>query len=475
MIEEPDATLATGPLTPEISLTLDPDIEFTESEALTTWIRENQVAEVECVTPDFAGVGRGKVMPASKFTRFQPVFLPTSLFFLTITGGYPDLEDFRTYETDADLMLRPDLGTTRTVPWALDPSIQVIHDVCDRTGRLVEFAPRSVLRRILALYDKQGWQPVVAPELEFYLTKPNTDPDYPLEPPIGRSGRVGAKSQAYSIAATDEYDRVIEHIYDYAQAQGLEIDTIIQEAGAAQLEINLNHGAPLDLADQVFLFKRMIREAALRCGCYATFMAKPMAEQPGSAMHIHMSVLSAATGKNIFSDENGAPTPEFYHFLGGQQRYFRAVTPLVAPYVNSYRRLVPHLTAPINLDWGRDNRTTGLRVPISSPEARRVENRVVGADANPYLAIAACLATGYLGLTEKIAPRAEVETDSYDRPRELPYGLLEAVVEFKECDPVKKVLGERFATLFAAVKEHEFEEFMRVISPWEREHLLLNV
>ena len=475
MIEEPDATIATGPLTPEISLTLDPDIDFTESEALATWIRENQVAEVECVTPDFAGVGRGKVMPAAKFTRFHPVFLPTSLFFLTITGGYPDLEDFRTYETDADLMLRPDLGTTRTVPWALDPSIQVIHDVCDRTGRLAEFAPRSVLRRVLALYEKQGWQPVVAPELEFYLTKPNTDPDYPLEPPIGRSGRVGAKSQAYSIAATDEYDRVIEHIYDYAQAQGLEIDTIIQEAGAAQLEINLNHGAPLDLADQVFLFKRMIREAALRCGCYATFMAKPMAEQPGSAMHIHMSVLSAATGKNIFSDENGAPTPEFSHFLGGQQRYFRAVTPLVAPYVNSYRRLVPHLTAPINLDWGRDNRTTGLRVPISGPEARRVENRVVGADANPYLAIAACLATGYLGLTEKIEPRAEVITDSYDRPRELPYGLLEAVVEFKECAPVRKVLGERFASLFAAVKEHEFEEFMRVISPWEREHLLLNV
>ncbi len=290
-----------GPIAPEIGLSLSPEVEFTEAEALADWLRENAVEEVECVTPDFAGVGRGKVMPAAKFCQFQPVFLPTSLFFLTITGGYPDLENFRGYNTDADLMLRPDLPTCRAVPWAADPSVQVIHDVCDRRGRLVEFAPRSVLRRIIALYEKQGWHPVVAPEIEFYLTKPNTDPDYPLEPPVGRSGRIGAKSQAYSISAVDEYDTVIEHIYDYAAAQGLEIDTIIQEAGAAQLEINLNHGKPLELADQVFLFKRLIREAALRCGSYATFMAKPMAEQPGSAMHIHQSVVSIDTGENIFS------------------------------------------------------------------------------------------------------------------------------------------------------------------------------
>ncbi len=464
-----------APVTPEITLAVSPDVEITKADGLAAWVRENRVAEVECVTPDFAGIGRGKVMPAAKFTRFEPTFMPTSIFFLTITGSYPDLDHYRSYNTDADLMLRPDFSTTRAVPWATDPSIQVIHDVCDRSGRLVPFAPRSVLRRVLSLYEKKGWQTVVAPEIEFYLTKPNTDPDYPLEPPVGRSGRIGAKSQAYSIVATDEYDRVIEHIYEYADAQGLAIDTIIQEAGAAQLEINLQHGAPLDLADQVFLFKRTIREAALRCGCYATFMAKPMAEQPGSAMHIHQSVVSAETGKNIFSTDDGEPSAAFGHFIAGQQRYFRAVTPLVAPYVNSYRRLVPHLTAPINLDWGQDNRTTGLRVPISGPEARRVENRVVGADANPYLAIAACLATGYLGLIEQQDARDEIRTDSYERARELPHGLLDALDEFKACEPLQDVLGKRFMTLYGAVKAQEFEEFMRVISPWEREHLLLNV
>ncbi|MEL7154954.1 MAG: glutamine synthetase family protein, partial [Pseudomonadota bacterium] len=330
---------------PEINLSLSPEIEITEREELISWLLDNNVEEVECVTPDFAGIGRGKVMPAAKFTKFSPVYLPTSLFFLTITGGYPDIDNFRSYDTDADLWLRPDLKTTRSVPWASDRSVQVIHDVCDRQGNLITFAPRSVLRRVLLQYEKRGWKPVIAPELEFYLTKPNTDPDYPLEPPTGRSGRIGAKSQAYSIAAVDEYDSVIEHIYDYAAAQGLEIDTIIQEAGAAQLEINLLHGDPLDLADQVFIFKRTIREAALRCGCYATFMAKPMEGQPGSAMHIHQSVVSVETGQNIFSDVDGNATDLFRHFIGGQQTYFRAATALVAPYVNSYRRLVPHLTA----------------------------------------------------------------------------------------------------------------------------------
>lgn len=464
-----------GRIIPEISLGSSPPASVDSIDDLAIWLRDHAVEEVECVTPDFAGIGRGKVMPAAKFTRTAPIYLPTSLFFLTITGEYPDFDGFGTYHTDADLALCPDLTTTRAVPWASDRSVQVIHDVCDREGNLIEFAPRSVLRRVLAQYEAKGWRAVVAPELEFYLTKPNTDADYPLEPPIGRSGRKAQKAQAYSIAAVDEYDSVIEHIYDYAQALGLDIDTIIQEAGAAQLEINLNHGDPLDLADQVFLFKRLIREAALRCGCYATFMAKPMEGQPGSAMHIHQSVVVMETGQNLFSNTDGSPSAAFHNFIGGQQTYLRAAACLMAPYVNSYRRLVPNLTAPINLDWGRDNRTTGLRVPISRPEARRVENRVVGADANPYLAIAASLATGYLGLTEQRKPRAEVTDDSYNRARELPYGLLEAIDEFKSCDPLREVLSTRFSDLYAAVKQHEFEEFMRVISPWEREYLLLNV
>jgi len=460
---------------PEISLDVSPNATVSSAEALVDWLRAHAVEEVECLTPDFAGIGRGKVMPTAKFAAMTPIYLPTTIFFLTITGGYPDLEELAGYDTDADLALVADFDTARSVPWANDRSVQVIHDVCDRDGNRIGFAPRSVLRRVLEMYEARGWRPLVAPEIEFYLTKPNTDPDYPLEPPLGRSGRRAQKAQAYSITAVDEYDSVIEHIYDYAAALGLDIDTLIQEGGAAQLEINLRHGDPLELADQVFLFKRLIREAALRCGCYATFMAKPMEAQPGSAMHIHQSVVDGRTGRSLFSAEGGGPSEAFRHFIGGQQAYLRAACCLMAPYVNSYRRLVPHMTAPINLDWGRDNRTTGLRVPVSPPEARRVENRVVGADANPYLAIAATLACGYLGMVEGIAPREEVTTMSYDRPRELPFGLLEAVEEFKACAPLKEILGPEFSILFASVKQHEYDEYMRVISPWEREHLLLNV
>ncbi|MBY8975626.1 glutamine synthetase [Rhodobacteraceae bacterium NNCM2] len=454
---------------------MSPGADVDNDEDLAQWLRDHAVEEVECVCSDFAGVGRGKVMPASKFTGSSMTYLPTSLFFLTITGAYPDLEGLTGYDTDADLMLRPDLSTARAVPWANDRSVQVIHDVCDRQGELIEFAPRSVLRRVMNFYEEKGWKAVVAPEMEFYLTRPNTDPDYPLEPPLGRSGRAAQKAQAYSIAAVDEYDSVIEHIYDYADALGLDIDTIIQESGAAQLEINLLHGDPMDLADQVFLFKRLIREAAMRCGCYATFMAKPMAEQPGSAMHVHQSIVDVKTGKNIFSNDDGSPSKAFYNYIGGLQAYFRAACCLAAPYVNSYRRLVPDMTAPINLDWGNDNRTTGFRAPIAPPEARRVENRVIGADANPYLAIAATLACGYLGMTEEIDPREEITTDSYSRARELPYGLLEAVEELRNSEALGRILGSGFTSLYSMVKENEYQEFMRVISPWEREYLLLNV
>ncbi|MCL4161075.1 UNVERIFIED_CONTAM: hypothetical protein GTU68_036734, partial [Idotea baltica] len=256
-------------------------------------------------------------------------------------------------------------------------------------------------------YKAQNWQPVVAPEIEFYLTERNTDPDLPLQPPIGRSGRQSVGRQSFSMMAIDEYEPIIEDIYKFAEVMGMEIDTLTQEGGPAQLEVNMAHGDPLDLADQVFVFKRLIREAAMRHGCYATFMAKPMKNEPGSAMHIHQSVVDCESGNNIFSNEDGSPSDLFRYFIGGQQTYLGASTCLLAPYVNSYRRLMPGDSAPINLEWSMDNRSAGLRVPNSGPEARRVENRIAGMDSNPYLALAASLATGYLGMMNKVECQKE--------------------------------------------------------------------
>ncbi|WP_350333214.1 glutamine synthetase family protein [Coralliovum pocilloporae] len=444
------------------------------SDELRALFKKGRIDEVECVVPDIAGVARGKAMPAAKFSSLNPTYLPISIFFQSITGEYVEVED-ENYWTEKDIQLIPDLNTLRAVPWAQDRTVQVIHDLRYPSGEPVEYAPRNVLRRVLSYFEAEGWQPVIAPEMEFYLTQKNIDPDYALEPPVGRSGRQSVGKQAYSMMAVDEYESVIEAIYEFAEVQGMEIDTVIQEGGAAQIEINLLHGHPLELADQVFVFKRLIREAAFRHDCYATFMAKPMDNEPGSAMHIHQSMIDTKTGKNIFSDDEGNETDLFRHFLGGQQYYMPAAMCLLAPYVNSYRRLVVGSSAPINVEWGVDNRSVGLRVPNSPPEARRIENRIVGADTNPYIAIAACLAAGYLGMRDKIVPRAQFSGDAYDASFGLPRGLLESLTEFKDATALHEILGPNFSELYRLVKAHEFEEFMQVISPWEREHLLLTV
>ncbi|MCC2110997.1 MAG: glutamine synthetase [Hyphomicrobiales bacterium] len=440
------------------------------------WIKERGIEDIECIVPDHAGVPRGKMMPTEKFFSGPVMTMPTSIFTQTISGEYPpEDENFQHDPTDGDLLFEPDYSTLAVVPWEDDPTAQLIHDAYRKDGRALETAPRQVLRRIVDLYAAKGWAPVVAPEIEFYLVKPNTDPDYQLEPPIGRSGRSEVGRQSYSIAAINEFDDLFDDIYDFSEAQGLEIDTLIHEEGAAQMEINLRHGDPIALADQVFMFKRTIREAALKHDMYATFMAKPMSNEPGSAMHIHQSIVDSETGANIFTNKDNSPSRKFYNFIAGLQKYMPHVMCILAPYVNSYRRLARNTAAPINVHWGYDNRTVGLRVPTSGPAARRIENRVPSSDANPYLAIAASLACGYLGMMQNLNPEEPIDGSSRDLPFGLPRGLLEAVALFEECDDLGEIFGRTFVATYRAIKQAEFETFMSVISPWEREYLLMNV
>ncbi|MDB6178619.1 glutamine synthetase family protein [Paracoccus sp. Z330] len=442
-------------------------------QAARDYLAERRLDEVECIVADIAGVARGKAMPASKFVRQDKFYLPNSIFLQTITGEWAD--NPAGAFTEPDMILTPDYSTAAAAPWTADWTMQVIHDAHDQQGNPIPIAPRNVLKRVVKLYQDKGWKPVVAPEMEFFLVARNTDPNQPIIPPMGRTGRRAAAKQAYSMSAVDEYGKVIDDIYDFAESQGFEIDGILQEGGAGQIEINLNHGDPVALADEMFYFKRLIREAALRHDCFATFMAKPIEGEPGSAMHIHHSVVDLASGRNIFSDAEGNETPDFLNFIGGMQRHLPAAVALLAPYVNSYRRYVPDFAAPINLEWGRDNRTTGLRVPISEAEARRVENRLAGMDCNPYLGIAASLACGYLGLIEQQGPRAQCRGDAYMSRDELPYNLGDALDLMTESQPMRDVLGAEFVDLYEAVKRNEYKEFLQVISPWEREHLLLNV
>jgi glutamine synthetase len=328
---------------------------------------------------------------------------------------------------------------------------------------------------VLGLYADKGWEPVVAPELEFFLTKVNEDPDYPLVPPIGRSRRQETARQSFGIDAVNEFDPIFEDVYDWCEAQEIDVDTLTHEAGAAQMEINFNHGNALELADQAFLFKRTLRQAALKHGIYATFMAKPMAGEPGSSMHIHQSVIDRNAGRNLFSKPDGEPSPEFYWFIGGMQKFLGAAMPLMAPNINSYRRLRRWSTAPINVHWGIENRTVGLRVPISGPESRRVENRIAGADANPYLAMAATLACGWLGITGEIEPNDPIKGTAYRLAQTLPQQMPESLRKLQQNSALKEVLGEDFVEVLLAVKQTEHDAYQQVISSWEREHLLLNV
>jgi glutamine synthetase len=441
------------------------------------WLNQRRVTEVECLVPDLTGVARGKILPREKFTEDRGMRIPEAVVAMGVTGELPSQGPY--YDvvnpTDRDMHLRPDPSTVRIVPWATDPTAQVIHDCYDRDGKLVPFAPRSVLRRVCDLYTALDLEPVVAPELEFYLVARNTDPNTVLRPPIGRSGRAETSRQSYSIDAVNEFDPLFEELYDYCEKMELNVDTLIHEAGAGQMEINFFHAHPLGLADEVFFFKRTVREVALRHDMYATFMAKPIEGEPGSAMHVHQSLVSKATGRNIFSNDDGSPSEAFFHYIGGLQRYLPAAMALVAPYVNSYRRLSRNTAAPINTEWGYDNRTVGIRSPISTPQARRIENRVIGVDANPYVAMAMTLACGYLGMQKKIKPKSEMKGDAYLAPFTLPRSLGEALDLLRNEPDLHAILGEDFITVYTEIKEIEFEEFMKVISPWEREHLLLHV
>jgi len=434
------------------------------------WLQENNIDDVEAFVPDMAGAARGKLIPAVKFGSGE-LKLPEGIFAQTISGDYVTNKE---NVEDRDMLLRPDSTTFRPVPWASDPTASIFVDCYLKDGTPVTTSPRHVLRHVLDLYAAKGWTPVVAPEVEFYLINAHSDANEEVEPPQGRLGRTETSKQPYSIDTMNDFDPFINDVYSFCEAQDIRIDTLSQEMGPAQFELNFLHGDAIDLADQVFLFKRTVREAAIAHEMHATFLARPISEEAGSALHIHQSIVDA-DGQNIFSNSDGTPTELFRGYIGGLQKYMPEALLIFAPYSNSYRRFLSYWASPVNLAWAVDNRTVGLRVPDSSPDARRVENRLAGSDVNPYLAIAATLACGYLGMLEKCEPDDPISGSAYDLPFSLHRFMYEAIDAFEASAAMKNTLGEQFVKLYAAIKKSECNEFQEIVTPWEREVLMFNV
>ncbi|MCY1497485.1 Glutamate--isopropylamine ligase [compost metagenome] len=432
------------------------------------------VEEIECVTPDLNGVMRGKVMTGEGFLSGRRLQLARGVLLQCIMGGYPPARFYGS--DDGDLALVAEPSQIHRLPWSERPRALAICDAQELDGRPSGLSTRGLLRKVVERYAERGLKPVVATELEFFVFAPNPDPTQAFVPPMGLDGRREVGCSAFSVSSNNGLRPFFEEVYRAMEAFGMPRDTFMHEMGVSQFEINFLHGDPLLLADQTLLFKHLLKEIALKHGIQVVCMAKPLAHTPGSSMHIHQSVVTLAGEENIFSDANGEATSAFAHFIGGQQAAMAEFTALFAPNVNSYQRLCHPYASPNNACWSHDNRAAGLRIPASTPVARRVENRLPGADANPYLAIAASLAAGLYGLEQQLQPSAPIQGE-FEAPDELllPCTLHAAIERLKRSDLARELFGKEFIDGYIATKTMELSSFFDEITPWERRILASQV
>ena len=425
------------------------------------------IDQIECVTPDLNGVPRGKVMTAEGFLEGRRLQMARGVLLQCIMGGYPPAKYYGS--DDGDLALVAEPAQIHRLPWSEEGLALAICDANELDGRPSGLSTRGLLKAVIARYAALGLAPVVATELEFFVFAPNSDPVQPFSPPLGKDGRRELGHSAFSVSSNNGLRPYFQEVYQCMAALGLPRDTFMHEMGVSQFEINLLHGDPLLLADQTFLFKHLLKEVALKHGLTVVCMAKPLAHTPGSSMHIHQSLVEIATGRNVFSDDQGRPSQTFHHFIGGLQACMADFTALFAPNVNSYQRLCHPYASPNNACWSEDNRAAGLRIPASAPVARRVENRLPGADANPYLAIAASLAAGLHGIEQRLEPAPAIQGE-FEVPEHLslPCTLHAALERLKGSALARELFGAEFIEGYAATKALELTDFYNEITPWER-------
>jgi glutamine synthetase len=438
--------------------------------ALDAFLQQHPDLEVfEVLLPDINGQLRGKWVSRENLAKvFGGGFkLPVSTIAFDIWGrdiGATVFED-----GDADGVCLPEPATLARVPWLPRATGQVLVSMGTVHASAYAGDPRTVLANVLARYARLGLRPVVAAELEFYLFERERNADgTPRHTQTASGGRALVGGQTYGIEAMQDVGELMHGVREAAAVQGLPVDTLITEAAPSQFEINLFHqDDALRACDQALLLKRAIKGVARAQGRLASFMAKPFGDLAGNGMHIHFSLVDAS-GRNVFDDDTDQGSELLRHAVAGCLATMPEAMALFAPTVNSYRRLRLGSHAPHAPTWGYENRTAAVRIPGGSRSAIRLEHRVCGADANPYLAVAGILAGALLGIEQRLAPPAPVAGDAYSQyPPGLPRFWPDALRAFEKSAFVGEYLGEELRRVFLMSKWQELEEFLGHVSPLE--------
>ena len=423
-------------------------------------------ASVDLILPDLAGIARGKRLTADAFAAgLEGEFsFPSSLYGIDATGANVAASGLVWEQGDADRPCLIDPTTFAPVPWRAGGS-QVLGGLCEVDRRPFFAAPRAVLQSVAERFQNLGLTPVTALELEFFLlTEQRAADGRPRPAQQDGCDVASAPGAVYGLDPLDACDGFLARLEGYCTSQELPAKSAVSEYAPAQFEINLGHVAdPVRAADHAFLLKRAVKAAARAEGLQATFMAKPLADQAANGLHVHVS-LRDERGNNRFARDQSA----LHHAIGGLQATMAEAMLLFAPNANSYRRLRPMSYAPTAPTWGHNNRTVALRVPSGAPAARRVEHRVAGADANPYLVLAAVLAGIHHGLEQRLDPGAPVTGNAYaEVPPSLPLSWEAAIAALAAAKVLPDYLGHPFCRLYRVCRAAERDRFDDMITPTE--------
>jgi len=445
------------------------------------FLKENpDINAVDLLIADLNGVIRGKRIATNALEDVYKdgVYFTTSLFALDINGNTIEETGLGIVQGDGDSTCYPIPRTLTIAPWHKQSMGQLLLTMVDGNDKPVFANPRHVLNQILERFNVLKLTPVVAVELEFYLLDNRRDGKKRPQPPISNvTGKRENNTQVYAIDNLDDYGDFLSDVSSTAKEQGIPVYTAVAENAPGQFEINLKHEAdPLSACDNAILLKRLIKGVAKKHGMQATFMAKPYSDLAGNGMHIHLSLLDEK-GNNIFSNPKeiiGSKTLQYA--IGGLTTTMNDFMAVFCPNANSYRRFQPNLFVAMAPTWGIDNRTVAVRIPTSSESAKRIEHRISGADANPYLVVAALLAGIHYGITKKIKPpKISTGDASVDNLPSLPLSLSESLKYFENSSFIKEYFGQNFCKHYSIFKTIEMERFNKHVTPIELDWYLRTV